>query len=70
MIRAIYFVAFCAMAAGCTTTKEAAPVELQKSTSPCLCRAKSPRRSGRLCPPRPWRLARPLLYCSVRLWPR
>lgn len=35
MMRAIYFAAFCAMAAGCMTTKEAAPVELQKSTSPC-----------------------------------
>ena len=28
MIRAIYFAACCAMTAGCTTTKEATPVEL------------------------------------------
>ncbi len=30
MMRAIYLFAVCAMTAGCTTTKEAAPVELQK----------------------------------------
>lgn len=46
MMRAIYFVACCAMAAGCTTTKETTPVELQKINIavPVPCQVATPER--------------------------
>lgn len=46
MMRAIYVVAFCAMVAGCTSTKEAAPVELQKINIavPVPCQVATPER--------------------------
>lgn len=46
MMRAIYFAAFCAMVAGCTSTKEATPVELQKINIavPVPCQVATPER--------------------------
>lgn len=46
MMRAIYFAACCVMTAGCTTTKEATPVELQKINIavPVPCQVATPER--------------------------